>query len=1399
MKKRLLSALLALALVFVLLPTTALAGVTTKSDYDISINGTGWKFDTDGSGACIPVYYYGSQPSNYSFKTDANDKWTTDSNLMLTKKGNTVTITIRPSKYRPNESPEFNLKKESTSTEQNDVPCIKMGNDNNLVITGKGTLNITRNENKSYGAALYSNVGDITINGGITVNVSFLNGKDYYNKNVSSNAIYVGDNHNLTVSGSGTNVIATNQGFHSSPATVCVEGGTITVSGGASLSATNTYDDNRSGSDDVKIQHFNSYAISGTKSNPCTLIVADEKSSVTATTNDFTNIAESWAFKYTTIQAAGATIKAGSSVSNSTVTTIDNISGQRYAKISVPALQRTSDVLIASGKAVVGQWTDIPAATGTGSYYYDAAKKELTLKDVNITSGINAIQFMANGAYTIKLEGENKISNVSNGISLSDDQYITSLNVTITGTGSLDISAKGLAINMKKGDLKFENTGEIKLTTSNISPTHNVLSVSGNITIADMEKYKVEGIVQDNTKDGGDTVTLSEASHLKGYQNPDGTAICLKTITITPAAAKDSTIRYNRKTLKQGETITGENGGTATVDSKNNTITLDNFKGNYPLEFNAEFTPNSITLIGDSTLSAVETKYQNLTISGSGSLTVGSIRVPNNTQHTANLTITGGAHVTVGTAKLTTRAIDIKGDLTVTNGSLTATSKSDSVPTVQVGGNASFTGSTVTITNNSTTQGERYKDSYEVSSALHVNGAITISGGEVTAMATVGGNAIRAVKDITVSDGAQVTATNNSQHFSAITAGQASGGVVNNLSKLIVSGETTKITATNSYANSSTGAIHAKIKNANEGHYLQVGTDTKAIAPNVNTTVRNNSLTITRGDEVAHTKSPVVIAGTTLLNDTYYTITNDSTVVANGSVSNYNAFYDSETKTLKLNNAQISHSFAYENGGGQDGAIIFKEFENYFIELSGENTISSTNTYAINCHRPDRTLTIKNAAEAENAKLTLTSNWMVICSIGGLNIQSDVTMVNTKEAGYLMYVNDTFSFDGYNAYASVNASGSPLVEYTVPTSGDKDAGYQYLRITKETLETGGGSTHEHVFSTSWESNADYHWHKCTVQGCTEVSDKEEHVYTNTWWKNSNGNHGRTCDKCRHEGEIHEFRKYYNFVDATYHVERCSYPNCTYVGSNETHSYDSFGTCKCGYNPNGLPAPPSLQGVAPTSENGTDGKILNSNIGMEYAQNLNGPWTKWNEHSNITGLSAGTYYVRYTKTDERFPDNQVATVEVPAYTPGGDPTPDIPAAPTGLVGVAPTSENGNGKITGTTAQMEYASSLEGDWTTCANDSTDVPAGKYYVRMKKTDNTPAGEVVEVTVPAYSGTGEITPDPTPDNPGTIVIIRPAEEEKPAQQPNPSTGANDLVGLAVAAAVAAALGSAALLRKHD
>lgn len=1345
MKKRLLSALLALALVFVLLPTTALADTTPVTDENVKINGTAVIVGNDISlGEGNGTYSY--DKATHTLTLNSATINATDSNIGISfgvpVKGNIdYKIELVGNNSITSTSAQAIYVEHDTSVEAWENDTMKRST---LTINGSAGSSLILNASGYEKEAIWSK-GDFTLSGGTAV-TAFSSGKI---------AVNVGS---MTINNSKLSAQSSSYG------TTVVLYGFEMIGDAAEFEALNTS--------------------SGVRA-------------VLRTSGASENI--DWS-KYQLITGSYS----GNALTKSEPTVCDkntlnelfsSSSTTRYihiAKRTIPALQRTSDVFIAGEKAVVGQWTTITADSCSGSYFYDADKKELTLKDVNITSGINAIQFMAKGAYTIKLEGENKISNVSNGISLSDDQYITSLNVTITGTGSLDISAKGLAINMEKGDLKFENTGAIKLATGNIGLNNNALSVKGNITITDMSKYSVTGTQQTGGKPLGSEVSLTEASQLKG-----GTT-GYRIITITPAAAKPSTISYDGTTLKQGETIKDGKGGTATVATKGNTITLNNFKGTKALSFEATLADSTLVLEGTSTLSSIVTTQKGLTISGSGSLTVGSIRVPNNTKHTADLTITGGAHVTVNRpSSEDLRAIDIDGDLTVINsGSLTATSASNNVPTVQVGGNASFTGSTVTITNNSTTQGEQYKDSNAASSALHVDGAITISGGEVTAEAKAGGNAIRAVKDITVSDGAQVTATNNSQHFSAITAGSATGGEVNILHNLIVSGENTRITATNAHDNNLTygGAINAYIKNANEGHYLKVGTDTKAIAPNAKTTVRNNSLTITRGDEVTRTNSPVVIAGTTLLNDTYYTITNGSKVAEGTDSSNYNAFYDSETKTLKLNNASI-------NGTGVKAIEANVGGYTFTIELVGNNIIK-TSGFANNVIDITGNLYFTGSGTAE-----VSGKGTPIYATYKIDVSADVTITNTEKAGSFTFSAygenssnykgaNTFAIGtGYTAYATTDKTTWAVYDNTTASENES---YTTLRITTQPPETGGGSTHEHVFSTSWESNADYHWHKCTVQGCTEVSDKEAHVYTNTWWKNSNGNHGRTCDKCRHEGEIHEFRKYYDFVDATYHVERCGYLNCTYVGRQETHSYDSFGVCKCGYSPNGLPAPPSLQGVAPTSENGTDGKILNSNIGMEYAQNLNGPWTKWNEHSNITGLSAGTYYVRYTKTDERFPDNQVATVEVPAYTPGGNPTPDVPAAPTGLVGVAPTSENGNGKITGTTAQMEYASSLEGDWTTCANDSTDVPAGKYYVRMKKTDNTPAGEVVEVTVPAYSGTGEIVP-PTPDNPGTIVIIRPAEEEKPAQQPNPSTGANDLVGLAVAAAVAAVLGSAALLRKHD
>lgn len=1218
MKKRLLSALLALALVFVLLPTTALAGETTGSDYDISINGKGWKFDTDDSGAYIPVYYY----ANYSFNTDANDNWATNSNLKLTKEGNTVTITIRPKKrHISGNTIEFTLEKKSTTSgiPYDYTPCIEMGNNNNLVITGKGTLNITRDEKNGIGAALCSEVGDITITDGITVKANFLK---QVSKSTVGNAISVKD-HNLIISGKNTKVEARNsscnfQDLYYVSATVCVENGEIKVSDGATLSAINNFTNSYTSQ-----YSYYSRAISGSSSKPCALTVTGENSCVIAETDNSLGKA----YGHVNFSIDGAKIEVGTSSPAQTITDINNIKDHKYAKISVPALQRTSDVLIAKENAVVGQWTNIPAAaTGTGSYYYDADKKELTLKDVNIASSsiINGIQFTKDGTYTINLVGTNTMSGFSTGISANSAySEATSMSVTITGSGSLDISAKAYAIEVPKGDLTFNGAGEIKLTTSNISPTHNVLSVKGNITITDMSKYSVTGTQQTGGKPLGSEVSLTEASQLKG-----GTT-GYRIITITPTPAKDSTISYDGKTLKQGETI--RNGGTATVDSKNNTITLNNFKGDKALVFNAEFTPNSITLIGDSTLSAVETKYQDLTISGSGSLTVGSIRVPNNTQHTANLTINGGAHVTVNRPSSEDEpAVEVSGNLTVTGEGtqLSAECTAATNPAIEVGGNVTISGNpgtnayTVKAYNKYATQrgrDDKLRPS-QMPSAIEISGdSLSISNSaRVMAKTDSDGAAVwmSARKVISVVD-AYLIAQNSSHNFSTISFGDGS-----DMGNIYAKGQV-NIVAEN-MLHSSSSLAHRAIKAFIYNHY-------------------------STGDS----------------NPYYINVVSEG--VQSGGKVNVIPGHCTSTGGYKVT---ITRGDAY----------------------SAPTTISR--------------IIITGLTPPVKGETPVTT---------GVSLGTGLTVTEVTWGG-------TFTSDGeFKADESYTAH----IKYTV------DAGYMLatdaqcqdisaadtVRLNKSesqvevTFHTGGGSTHQHV-EGPWEADTQggHHIKKCTE--CGEVMVSEEHIY------------------------------HYAYESPTTHKVNCGVCGVNFV---RAHSYtDSYV--------------PTVDGTQ------HHGKCI---CGAEE--------TTLRDHVFVNGVCV----CGVTQS-------------------GGDPTPDVPAAPTGLVGVAPTSENGNGKITGTTAQMEYATSLEGDWTACANDSTDVPAGKYYVRMKKTDNTPAGEAVEVTVPAYSGTGEIVP-PTPDNPGTIVIIRPAEEEKPAQQPNPSTGANDLVGLAVAAAVAAALGSAALLRKHD
>ncbi len=80
----------------------------------------------------------------------------------------------------------------------------------------------------------------------------------------------------------------------------------------------------------------------------------------------------------------------------------------------------------------------------------------------------------------------------------------------------------------------------------------------------------------------------------------------------------------------------------------------------------------------------------------------------------------------------------------------------------------------------------------------------------------------------------------------------------------------------------------------------------------------------------------------------------------------------------------------------------------------------------------------------------------------------------------------------------------------------------------------------------------------------------------------------------------------------------------------------------------------------------------------------------------------------------------------------------PAAPIGLAGEAPASAGGaDGKITGTTIEMEYSAS--DDFAVVAScgerETVGLAAGTYYVRLKDNNNHVAGSAAQVDVPPYS----------------------------------------------------------------
>ncbi|QIB67980.1 hypothetical protein Ami103574_01050 [Aminipila butyrica] len=137
--------------------------------------------------------------------------------------------------------------------------------------------------------------------------------------------------------------------------------------------------------------------------------------------------------------------------------------------------------------------------------------------------------------------------------------------------------------------------------------------------------------------------------------------------------------------------------------------------------------------------------------------------------------------------------------------------------------------------------------------------------------------------------------------------------------------------------------------------------------------------------------------------------------------------------------------------------------------------------------------------------------------------------------------------------------------------------------------------------------------------------------------------------------------------------------------------------------------------------------------------------KWTGNEQ-TGVNAGTGYslsgtVVATAVDDynatatllpgyEWNDGTTAVINISWSIAKADGSP----APTGLSGVAPRSAGGtDGKITGTTAVMEYAdnASFAGAHDCTATETTGLSAGTYYVRLKATATREAGAYTTVTV--------------------------------------------------------------------
>ena len=219
-----------------------------------------------------------------------------------------------------------------------------------------------------------------------------------------------------------------------------------------------------------------------------------------------------------------------------------------------------------------------------------------------------------------------------------------------------------------------------------------------------------------------------------------------------------------------------------------------------------------------------------------------------------------------------------------------------------------------------------------------------------------------------------------------------------------------------------------------------------------------------------------------------------------------------------------------------------------------------------------------------------------------------------------------------------------------------------------------------------------------VGGKGTVATTTSHEYSN-----DNGNTWTTCTANQ------------EFEAGTYLI-RVKASGTVLASGNQTVNVKAFQT-----------APAGLTATKASSSTAADGKISGVTSAMEYQKDGDTSWTAvGNGKTEITGLTAGTYKVRYAGTADKNASD-ATSVEVGVK--------EDQTAPTGLTATKASSSTAtDGKISGVTAAMEYQIDGASTWTAVGNGKTEITgltAGTYKVRYAGTADKNASDATSVEV--------------------------------------------------------------------